>query len=117
MTYGSKASVYHGNADMTRGGLTKKDIGKRTDKYGNVRYYSKHQRAQGRKLIKKNPWHVAVQKAKRELKKEGEIPKDLGFVPLLKRYKPGLKYPNGKAIKKETQMYGVKIYKRAKELM
>jgi hypothetical protein len=58
MSIGSRAQVYHGNADRTAGGLTKKDL---KMKDGEIVSKSKS------KGEKKNPWIVAVAKAKKEL--------------------------------------------------
>jgi hypothetical protein len=58
MTIGSRAQVYHGNADRTAGGLTKKDL---KMKDGEIVSKSKS------KDEKKNPWIKAVAKAKKEL--------------------------------------------------
>jgi len=55
---GSRAQVYHGNADVTPGGLKKKDL-KMVD--GELVSKSKS------KDEKKNPWIKAVAKAKKEL--------------------------------------------------
>jgi hypothetical protein len=62
MTIGSRAQVYHGNADRTAGGLTKKDL---KMKGGELVSKAKS------KGEKKNPWIVAVAKAKKELKIKG----------------------------------------------
>lgn len=59
MTTGSRAQVYHGNAERTPGGLTKKDL--KMDKKGEIVSKSKS------KGEKKNPWIKAVAKAKKEL--------------------------------------------------
>jgi DVNP family len=58
MTIGSRAQVYHGNADQTAGGLKKKDL-----KMKDGEIVSKHKS----KGEKKNPWIKAVAKAKKEL--------------------------------------------------
>jgi len=58
MTVGTRAQVYHGNADVTAGGLKKKDL-----KMVNGELVSKAKS----KGEKKNPWIVAVAKAKKEL--------------------------------------------------
>jgi DVNP family len=58
MTVGSRAQVYHGNADRTAGGLTKKDLKK---KDGEIVSKKKAKDA------KTNPWIKAVAKAKKEL--------------------------------------------------
>lgn len=58
MTIGSRAQVFHGNADRTVGGLTKKDL---KMKDGEIVSKTKA------KSEKKNPWIVAVAKAKKEL--------------------------------------------------
>ena len=94
--YGSKAEVYHGVAKFTKGELSKKDIKRIDDGYGNYRYKSKKQQTMGKKknsFIKK--WAKMVKKAKNELKKEGM---DLtGFVPV------GGKTKEGKALLKKTK--------------
>ena len=67
MTVGSRAQVFNGNADVTSGGLTKKDLMK-NPKTGEI--VSKAKSA----AEKKNPWIVAVAKAKKELKmKKGDF--------------------------------------------
>jgi hypothetical protein len=58
MTIGSRAQVYHGNATETAGGLKKKDL-----KMVKGEIVSKAKS----KDEKKNPWIVAVAKAKKEL--------------------------------------------------
>ena len=58
MTVGSRAQVFHGNADVTAGGLKKKDL-----KMCKGEIVSKAKS----KDEKKNPWIVAVAKAKKEL--------------------------------------------------
>ena len=58
MTIGSRAQVFHGNADQTAGGLKKKDL---KMKDGEIVSKAKA------KSEKKNPWIVAVAKAKKEL--------------------------------------------------
>ena len=58
MTVGTRAQVYHGNADVTAGGLKKKDL-----KMVKGEIVSKAKS----KCEKKNPWIVAVAKAKKEL--------------------------------------------------
>jgi phage terminase small subunit len=58
MTIGSRAQVYHGNAEQTAGGLVKKDL-----KMVNGEIVSKTKS----KSEKKNPWISAVAKARREL--------------------------------------------------
>jgi len=62
MTIGSRAQVYHGNATETAGGLKKKDL-----KMVKGEIVSKAKS----KDEKKNPWIVAVAKAKKELKIKG----------------------------------------------
>ena len=92
--YGSKAEVFHGNARYTKGGLTKKDIKRVDDGYGNFRYKSKKQQKAVNSFIVK--WAKAVKKAKKELTKEGM---DLsGFVPV------GGKSKEGKALLKRTRI-------------
>jgi hypothetical protein len=58
MVVGSRAQVYHGNADVTPGGLKKKDL-----KIVKGEIVSKAKS----KDEKKNPWIKAVAKAKKEL--------------------------------------------------
>jgi len=58
MSIGSRAQVLHGNADRTAGGLTKKDL---KMKDGEIVSKAKA------KSEKKNPWIVAVAKAKKDL--------------------------------------------------
>ena len=92
--YGSKAEVYHGNARYTKGGLTKKDIKRVADGYGNYRYKSIKQQKTINSFIVK--WSKAVKKAKKELTKEGY---DLsGFVPI------GGKSKEGKMLLKRTRI-------------
>jgi len=94
--YGSKAEVYHGVAKFTKGGLTKKEITRINDGYGNYRYKSKKQQTMGKKkntFIKNRS--KMVKKAKKELEKEGM---DLsGFVPV------GGTTKEGKALLKRTK--------------
>jgi len=67
MTVGSRAQVFNGNADVTSGGLTKKDLMK-NPKTGEIVSKAKSAGA------KKNPWIQAVAKAKKELKmKKGDF--------------------------------------------
>jgi hypothetical protein len=87
--YGSKSQVYHGTADETRGGLVKKDIVRLDDGYGNVRYKSKKQQKSGRsKNSFRAKWAKAMKKARKELEKEGAIPKG-AFVPVGGKTKAG----------------------------
>ena len=58
MTVGSRAQVYHGNADQTAGGLKKKDL-----KMVKGEIVSKAKA----KTEKTNPWIKAVKKAKKEM--------------------------------------------------
>lgn len=58
MTIGTRAQVYHGNADRTAGGLTKKDL---KMVKGEIKSKVKS------KDEKTNPWIKAVAKAKKEL--------------------------------------------------
>jgi len=58
MVVGSRAQVYHGNADVTPGGLKKKDL---KMKNGEIVSRAKS------KDEKVNPWIKAVAKAKKEL--------------------------------------------------
>ena len=58
MTIGSRAQVFHGNATETAGGLKKKDL---KMKDGEIVSKAKA------KTAKKNPWIVAVAKAKKDL--------------------------------------------------
>ena len=94
--YGSKAEVYHGNAKYTKGGLTKKDIILKKDKYGNERFKSKKQQAAGHKKgTFRDKWSKAMKAARKELVKEGVI--DGGFVPV------GGKTKEGKSLLKRTR--------------
>jgi hypothetical protein len=61
---GSRAQVMHGTAHHTTGGLVKKDL-KKSRKTGEIVSKDKA------KSEKKNPWIVAVAKAKKELKIKG----------------------------------------------
>lgn len=64
---GSRAQVYNGTAHHTTGGLVKKDL-KKNPKTGEIVSKAKASSE------KKNPWIVAVAKAKKELKiKKGEM--------------------------------------------
>jgi hypothetical protein len=66
-TIGSRAQVMNGTAHHTTGGLVKKDL-KKNPKTGEIVSRAK---SAGEK---KNPWIVAVAKAKKELKiKKGEM--------------------------------------------
>lgn len=58
MTVGSRAQVFHGNATQTAGGLKKKDLAMKDGEIVSKK------KAKGEK---KNPWIVAVAKAKKEL--------------------------------------------------
>lgn len=95
--YGSKSQVYKGSAHMTKGGLTKKDIVRVKDRYGNIRYKSKDQRSMGKK--KSGPraeWTKAMKKARKELIADGVLDKG-EFVPV------GGKSREGKALLKRTK--------------
>lgn len=94
--YGSRAEVYHGNAQYTKGGLAKSDLKLVKDKYGNERYKSKKQQASGKKKgTFRDKWSKAMKAARKELTKEGM---DLtGFVPV------GGKTKEGKALLKRTR--------------
>lgn len=99
--YGSKAQVYHGTADITRGGLKKKDIRRKKDKWGNYRYHAKKQLEKGKQTSAKSQkarskWTKAMKKARKELLKEGKI-KEGEFVPV------GGKTRAGKALLKRTR--------------
>tara|TARA_Y100000389_G_C17328306_1_gene446706 strand:+ start:56 stop:379 length:324 start_codon:yes stop_codon:yes gene_type:complete len=100
VTHGSKVQVYNGTAKMTRGGLKKKDIMRIKDKYGNVRYKSKVQKAMGKKKTGKQrgraEWTNAMKKARRELIREGVIESG-EFVPV------GGKTKEGKALLKRIK--------------
>ena len=94
--YGSKAEVFHGTAEQTRGELFKKDIIQIDDGYGNFRYKSKVQQRSGKKKgTFREAWAKAMKKARKELIKEGII--DGGFVPV------GGKTREGKALLKRTK--------------
>ena len=74
-TFGSKAEVYHGNAECTRGLLYKKDIIMIDDGYGNYRYKSRKQQKSGRKRGSfRDKWAKAMKKARKELDLEGFVP-------------------------------------------
>ena len=95
--YGSKAQVYHGNAKMTKGGLTKANIKRVKDKYGNARYKSKDQQVAGnKKNTFRDKWAKAMKKARKELIKEGVIVEG-DFVPI------GGKTRKGKALLKRIR--------------
>lgn len=82
LRYGSKVQVYNGTAEMTKGGLLKKDIKRVKDKYGNIRYKSKVQQQKGkRKRTFREKWAKAMKKARKQLEKEGVIEKG-DFVPV-----------------------------------
>ena len=73
--YGSKAEVYHGTAQYTKGGLTKKEIKLVKDKYGNERYKSKKQQAAGKKKNSfREKWAKAMKKARKDLCLDGFVP-------------------------------------------
>ena len=96
--YGSKAEVFHGTAKYTRGGLTKKDLVLKKDKYGNERYKSKKQQIAGHKRNSfRAKWAKAMKNARKQLIKEGIIEKDAGFIPV------GGKTKEGKALLKRTK--------------
>ena len=97
-TYGSKSKVYNGTAQQTKGGLTKKDIIKIKDKYGNVRYKSKEQQKKKTSSFRAK-WAKAVKKARNELIKEGVFDKGQ-FIPV-----------GG------TSREGKALYKRVKEII
>ena len=86
-TIGSRAQVFNGTAHHTSGGLTKKDL-KKNPKTGEI--VSKAKSAGE----KKNPWIVAVAKAKKALK-----------------IKKGGDFEDHKLTK------GSELYEKAKELM
>ena len=95
--YGSKAEVFHGNAQYTKGGLTKSDIILKKDKYGNERFKSKKQQKSGKKKgTFRDKWTKAMKAARKELLKEGVIEKG-EFVPV------GGKSKEGKALLKRTR--------------
>jgi hypothetical protein len=79
MTVGSRAQVFHGNADVTAGGLKKKDL-----KMCKGEIVSKAKA----KKEKKNPWIEAVAEAK----------KDLGI--------KGFALVKGPLLKKAHEIYG-----------
>ena len=106
--YGSKAEVFHGTAKYTKGGLVKKDIILKKDKYGNERYKSKKQQASGRKTgTFRDKWAKAMKVARKELIKEKVI--SLGdFVPL------GGKTKEGKALLQRTREHMVDTISKMK---
>jgi len=94
--YGSKAEVYHGNARYTKGGLEKKDLILKKDRYGNERYKSKAQQKAGKKKgTARDDWTKSMKKARKELIKEGILTEG-EFVPV------GGKSKEGKALLKRT---------------
>jgi len=73
--YGSKTEVFNGTAQYTKGGLTKKDIVRIDDGYGNYRYKSKRQQAAGKKKGSfREHWSKAMKKARKELGIQGFVP-------------------------------------------
>ena len=106
--YGSKAEVYHGNAQYTKGGLTKSDIKHIDDGYGNQRYKSKKQQAAGKKKgTFRDKWSKAMKAARKELTKEG-MNLD-GFIPV------GGKTKEGKALLKRTRELMIGIIEKIKK--
>ena len=97
MVVGTKAQVYKGTADITKGGLKKKDIIRVKDASGRYRYKSKKQQKQGKKKNSfRSKWAKAMKKARKELLKEGVISKG-DFVPV------GGKTREGKALHKRIK--------------
>lgn len=94
--YGSKAEVYHGTAQRTKGDLVKKDIVRISDGYGNYRYKSKKQISSGKKNPAREQWAKAMKSARAQLIKEGVIAKG-DFVPV------GGKTKQGKALLKRIR--------------
>jgi hypothetical protein len=94
---GSKSQVYNGSAEVTKGGLKKKDIVRLDDGYGNYRYKSKKQLKSGRNANSfRAKWAKAMKKARKELIKEKVI-KEGDFVPV------GGKTKQGKALLKRIR--------------
>ena len=56
MTVGSRAQVFHGNADKTTGGLEKKDLMK--NKHGRIVSVRKHKTAKKENRLKKAGYHT-----------------------------------------------------------
>ena len=84
-TIGSRAQVFNGTAHHTTGGLVKKDL-KKNPKTGEIVSKAK---SSGEK---KNPWIVAVAKAKKELKiKKGEMVLVTKGTPLYEKAKELMK--------------------------
>lgn len=84
-TIGSRAQVMNGTAHHTSGGLVKKDL-KKNPKTGEIVSKAK---STGEK---KNPWIVAVAKAKKELKiKKGEMVLVAKGTPLYEKAKELMK--------------------------
>jgi len=81
---GSPAMVWHGTAEMTKGGLRKKDL---VMKDGRIHSKSKVKMGQSPALQK---WRNAVEKARKELKVEGFVALSKGT----KLYKLAKKYHN-----------------------
>lgn len=99
--YGSPCQVYRGNAEMTEGGLTKKDIIKVKTSEGTYRYkYKKKQQQVKDKSSPQRKRALALRQARKELIKEGVISENDGFIPA------GGKTKKGKA-----------LYKRIEEIM
>ena len=96
-TYGSKSQVYKGSAQMTKGGLKKKDIVRVKDSYGNVRYKSKEQQ-KNKKNGSREKWSKAMKRARRELIAKGVVDKG-EFTPV------GGKTKAGKELYKLTKKY------------
>ena len=95
--YGSKSQVYNGTADITKGGLVKKEIVRLDDGYGNIRYKSKKQQKSGHKANSfRAKWAKAMKKARKELIKEKIISAG-EFVPI------GGKTKEGKALLKRIR--------------
>ena len=106
--YGSKAEVFHGNAQYTKGGLTKSDIILKKDKYGNERFKSKKQQKSGKKKgTFRDKWTKAMKAARKELLKEKIISKG-EFVPV------GGTSKEGKALLKRTRELMVKKISKMK---
>ena len=63
MVVGSKAKVWHGNADKTSGGLTKENLMK--NKHGRIVSIKKHER--GKEVVKNLVNGIAVDSLKKEI--------------------------------------------------
>ena len=88
--YGSKAEVYHGNARYTKGGLEKKDLILKKDRYGNERYKSKAQQKAGKKKgTFRDDWTKSMKKARKKPKKKMSNGGEPGPIEGIKKFIKG----------------------------